>query len=173
VIYLGTFSKTLFPALRIGFMIVPRQVVAQVATAHRTLMRQGRVAEQMALADFIESGRYARHLRRMRKLYETRRDGLVAAIEKHLAGLITVSADAGGMHLSVRLDAPLADVAVSEAAREHGLALSPLSAYCLDGADGRDPVRYNGFLLGYAEATPEASDALMATLAEVLKSMLD
>ncbi|MFD1560794.1 PLP-dependent aminotransferase family protein [Paraburkholderia silviterrae] len=172
VIYLGTFSKTLFPALRIGFMIVPRQVVAQVATAHRTLMRQGRVAEQAALADFIESGRYARHLRRMRKLYETRRDGLVAAIEKHLAGLITVSADAGGMHLSVRLDAPLTDVAVSEAARSHGLALSPLSAFCLDGPDGREPVRYNGFLLGYAEATPEASDALMATLAGVLRAML-
>ncbi|HKT99192.1 MAG TPA: PLP-dependent aminotransferase family protein [Paraburkholderia sp.] len=175
VIYLGTFSKTLFPALRIGFMIVPRQVVEQVATAHRTLMRQGRAAEQAALADFIESGRYARHLRRMRKLYETRRDGLVAAIEKHLAGLITVSADAGGMHLSVRLDAPLTDAAVSEAARKHGLALSPLSAFCLDGprgADGRGPVRYNGFLLGYAEATPEISDALMATLAGVLKSML-
>ena len=172
VIYLGTFSKTLFPALRIGFMIVPRQVMAQVATAHRTLMRQGRVAEQAALADFIESGRYARHLRRMRKLYETRRDGLVAAIEKHLAGLMTVSADAGGMHLSVRLDAPLADVAVSEAARTHGLALSPLSAFCLDGPDGRDPVRYNGFLLGYAEATPEASDTLMATLARLLESML-
>ncbi|MFX1764504.1 PLP-dependent aminotransferase family protein [Paraburkholderia sp. A1RI-2L] len=172
VIYLGTFSKTLFPALRLGFMIVPRQVVAQVAAAHRTLMRQGRVAEQAALADFIESGRYARHLRRMRKLYETRRDGLVAAIEKHLAGLMTVSADAGGMHLSVRLDAPLADVAVSEAARAHGLALSPLSAFCLDGEEGRDAVRYNGFLLGYAEATPEASDALMAALAGVLEEML-
>lgn len=181
VIYLGTFSKTLFPALRIGFMIVPRQVAAQVAMAHRTLMRQGRVAEQAALADFIESGRYARHLRRMRKLYETRRDGLVAAIEKHLAGLITVSADAGGMHLSVRLDAPVSDVAVSEAARKHGLALSPLSTFCLDGPDGRDGgdgengherVRYNGFLLGYAEATPEASDTLMATLAGVLREML-
>ncbi|CAB3807983.1 HTH-type transcriptional regulatory protein GabR [Paraburkholderia caffeinitolerans] len=175
VIYLGTFSKTLFPALRLGFMIVPRQVVAQVAAAHRTLMRQGRVAEQAALADFIESGRYARHLRRMRKLYETRRDGLVAAIEKHLAGLMTVSADAGGMHLSVRLDAPLADAAVSEAARACGLALSPLSAFCLDGEEGRlnrEAVRYNGFLLGYAEATPEASDALMSALAEVLKAML-
>jgi GntR family transcriptional regulator/MocR family aminotransferase len=178
VIYLGTFSKTLFPALRIGFMIVPRQLAAQVATAHRTLMRQGRVAEQAALAEFIESGRYARHLRRMRKLYETRRDGLVAAIETHLAGLMTVSADAGGMHLSVRLDAPLEDVAVSEAARARGLALSPLSAFCLDGVDGADgtagadSVRYNGFLLGYAEATPEAADALMATLAEVLREML-
>ncbi|MFP3740890.1 aminotransferase class I/II-fold pyridoxal phosphate-dependent enzyme, partial [Burkholderia sp. SIMBA_019] len=75
VIYLGTFSKTLFPALRMGFMIVPRQVVEQVDMAHRTLVRQGRVADQRALAEFIESGRYARHLRRMRKLYLARRDG--------------------------------------------------------------------------------------------------
>jgi GntR family transcriptional regulator / MocR family aminotransferase len=147
-------------------MIVPRQVVTQMETAHRTLKRQGRVAEQLALADFIESGRYARHLRRMRKLYLARRDGLVAAIEKHLAGLMTVSADAGGMHLSVRLDAPLDDVAVSEAARAHGLALSPLSAYCLG------DVPYNGFLLGYAEATPEASDSLMEALGRVMRGML-
>ncbi|WP_321785982.1 PLP-dependent aminotransferase family protein [Paraburkholderia sp. J94] len=169
VIYLGTFSKTLFPALRMGFMIVPRQVVEQVDMAHRTLVRQGRVADQRALAEFIESGRYARHLRRMRKLYLTRRDGLVAAIDKHLGGLMTVSADAGGMHLSVRLDAPLDDVSVSEAAREHGLALSPLSAYCLDAPDAE---HYNGFLLGYAEASPEDSDALMATLARVVRAML-
>ncbi len=173
VIYLGTFSKTLFPALRIGFMIVPRQIVTQMETAHRTLVRQGRVAEQRALADFIESGRYARHLRRMRKLYLARRDGLVAAIEKHLAGLMTVSADAGGMHLSVRLDAPVDDVAVSEAARAHGLALSPLSAYCLRGLAESGTAPYNGFLLGYAEATPEASDALMQTLAEVVKAMIE
>ncbi|MFP3796000.1 PLP-dependent aminotransferase family protein [Paraburkholderia sp. SIMBA_027] len=169
VIYLGTFSKTLFPALRMGFMIVPRQVVEQVDMAHRTLVRQGRVADQRALAEFIESGRYARHLRRMRKLYLARRDGLVAAIDKHLCGLMTVSADAGGMHLSVRLDAPLDDVAVSEAAREHGLALSPLSAYRLEAPD---TAPYNGFLLGYAEATPEDSDALMATLARVVRAML-
>ncbi|MEX3840598.1 PLP-dependent aminotransferase family protein [Paraburkholderia sp. BR10882] len=169
VIYLGTFSKTLFPALRIGFMIVPRRVAAQFAQAHHTLVRQGRVAEQLALAEFIESGRYARHLRRMRKLYEERRDGLVAAIDKHLAGVMTVSADAGGMHLSVRLDAPLADADVSEAARAHGLHLSPLSAYCVDAPDA---ARYNGFLLGYAETPPEVADALMQTLARIVRERL-
>ncbi len=169
VIYLGTFSKTLFPALRIGFMIVPRRVAAQFAQAHHTLVRQGRVAEQLALAEFIESGRYARHLRRMRKLYEERRDGLVAAIDKHLAGVMTVSADAGGMHLSVRLDAPLADADVSEAARAHGLHLSPLSAYCVDAPDA---ARYNGFLLGYAETPPQVADALMQTLARIVRERL-
>jgi GntR family transcriptional regulator / MocR family aminotransferase len=73
------------------------------------------------------------------------------------------------MHLSVRLDAPLEDCAVSEAARAHGLALSPLSAFCLDAPQA---VRYNGFLLGYAEATPDASDKLMATLAGVVRGMM-
>ena len=169
VIYLGTFSKTLFPALRIGFMIVPQRVVAPFARAHLTLVRQGRVAEQLALADFIESGRYSRHLRRMRKLYEERRDGLVAAIDKHLAGMMTVSADAGGMHLSVRLDAPLADVEVSEAARAHGLQLSPLSSYCLDAPDA---ARYNGFLLGYAETPPRVADTLIQTLAQIVRERL-
>lgn len=169
VIYLGTFSKTLFPALRLGFMIVPPGVTAQVAVANRTLMRQGRLTEQHALAEFIESGRYARHLRRMRKLYEERRDGLVAAIDKYLSGILTISADAGGMHLSVRLDAPLADVDVSRAARAHGLFLSPLSAFCLDTPDA---ARYNGFLLGYAEASPAAADAQMQTLARVVHECL-
>ncbi|WP_321911655.1 PLP-dependent aminotransferase family protein [Paraburkholderia sp. J11-2] len=169
VIYLGTFSKTLFPALRIGFMIVPQRVAAQFAQAHHTLMRQGRVAEQLALAEFIESGRYARHLRRMRKLYEERRDGLVAAIDKHLAGMMTVSADAGGMHLSVRLDVPLSDAEVSEAARAQGLHLSPLSAYCVDAPDA---TRYNGFLLGYAETPPYVADTLMQTLARIVRERL-
>jgi len=170
VIYLGTFSKTVFPALRIAFMVVPADVADQVAAAIGTLERQGRVAEQMALAEFIESGRYARHLRRMRKLYEERRDGLVAAIERHLAGVVTVSDDAGGMHLSVRLDAPLRDVDVSTAARAHGLHLSPLSVYCLSAPD---VAQYNGFLLGYAEAPPPVADALIATLARVIRELVD
>ncbi len=170
VVYLGTFSKTMFPALRIGFLVVPPDVTEQVAAAIGTLERQGRVAEQTALAEFIESGRYARHLRRMRKLYEERRDGLVAAIGRHLAGMLTVSADAGGMHLSARLDAPLRDVDVSTAARVHGLHLSPLSAYCLGGPD---MPRYNGFLLGYAEAPPPVADALMATLARVIRELAE
>ncbi len=169
VIYLGTFSKTMFPALRVGFMIVPSRLAAAVDVALNTIVRQGRVAEQVALAEFIGSGRYARHLRRMRRLYQQRRDALVAAIGRHLDGFVTVSADAGGMHLTVRLDAPLRDVEVSEAALAHGLQLAPLSSYCLS-AD--DSARYNGFLLGYAEAAPHEADALMATLARVIREQL-
>jgi GntR family transcriptional regulator / MocR family aminotransferase len=70
----------------------------------------------------------------------------------------------------VRLDAPLRDVNVSTAARAHGLHLSPLSAYCLSAPD---TAQYNGFLLGYAEAPPPVADALMATLARVIRELVD
>jgi GntR family transcriptional regulator / MocR family aminotransferase len=168
VIYLGTFSKTIFPALRMGFMIVPAHVAKEVDTAHSELARQGRVAEQMALADFIESGKYARHLRRMRRLYQERRAALVAALERHMGDLVTVSSDSGGMHLTVRLDVPLRDVDVTETTRAHGLTVAPLSTFC----DSRtDSTRYNGFMLGYAGIAPADADALVARLAQIVRSL--
>jgi GntR family transcriptional regulator/MocR family aminotransferase len=169
VIYLGTFSKTIFPALRMGFMIVPAHVAQEVHAAHSEIARQGRVAEQMALADFIESGKYARHLRRMRRIYQQRRAALVAALERHMGDLVTVSSDSGGMHLTVRLDAPLVDADVTVATRAHGLTIAPLSTYC---DPATDSTRYNGFMLGYAGIAPEDADALVARLAQIVRSLL-
>jgi GntR family transcriptional regulator / MocR family aminotransferase len=168
VIYLGTFSKTIFPALRMGFMIVPAHVAQEVHAAHSEIARQGRVAEQMALADFIESGKYARHLRRMRRIYQQRRAALAAALERHMGDLVTVSSDSGGMHLTVRLDAPLVDADVTIATRAHGLTIAPLSTYC---DPATDSTRYNGFMLGYAGIAPEAADALVARLAQIVRSL--
>jgi GntR family transcriptional regulator/MocR family aminotransferase len=168
VIYLGTFSKTIFPALRMGFMIVPAHVAKEVEVAHSEIARQGRVAEQIALADFIESGKYARHLRRMRRMYQERRAALVAALERHMADLVTISSDSGGMHLTVRLDAPLVDADVTEVTRAHGLTIASLSTYC----DARtDSTRYNGFMLGYASIPPEDADGLVARLAQIVRSL--
>ena len=170
VIYLGTFSKTMFPALRMGFMIVPAHLVAQVDATLSEIARQGRVAEQIALADFIDSGKYARHLRRMRRLYQQRRCALVEAIERHMGDLVTVSSDGGGMHLTVRLDAPLHDHDVSAATRKHGLHIAALSAFCQQPA--KDAARYNGFMLGYAGVKPHEADALVARLAAVVRGLL-
>jgi GntR family transcriptional regulator/MocR family aminotransferase len=167
VIYLGTFSKTMFPALRMGFMVVPAHMVTEVDGALSEIARQGRVAEQIALADFIESGKYARHLRRMRRIYQQRRASLVAAVERHMGDLVTVSSDSGGMHLTVRLDAPLLDRDVSEATHKHGLYITPLSTYCDPATDG---TQYNGFMLGYAGVAPEEADALVARLAQIVRS---
>jgi GntR family transcriptional regulator/MocR family aminotransferase len=105
----------------------------------------------------------------MRRVYQQRRAALVEAMGRQMAGLVTVSADAGGMHLSVRLDAPVNDVAVSDAAREQGLLVSPLSIFCLR---AEDAARYNGFLLGYAEIAPQHADALVARLADIIRRLM-
>lgn len=169
VIYLGTFSKTMFPALRMGFMVVPAHLAEQVDGTLSEIARQGRVAEQIALADFIESGKYARHLRRMRRLYQQRRGALVEALERHMSDLVTISSDSGGMHLTVRLDAALRDQDVIAATREHGLHIAALSAFCHHPA--RDAARYNGFMLGYAGIEPQDADALVARLAAVVRGL--
>jgi GntR family transcriptional regulator / MocR family aminotransferase len=168
VVYLGTFSKTMFPALRIGFMIVPANLAPEIGGVIGEMSRQGRVADQVALADFIESGKYARHLRRMRRIYQQRREAMVEAIHAHMRDLVTVSSDGSGMHLTMRLDAPLQDSDASAALRARGIAVSPLSQYC---HQGEDAMRYNGFMLGYAGVRPDKADALVGELASAIRSL--
>jgi GntR family transcriptional regulator/MocR family aminotransferase len=168
VVYLGTFSKTMLPALRIGFMIVPANLATEIGGVIGEMSRQGRVADQIALADFIESGKYARHLRRMRRIYQQRREAVVGAIDAHMRDLVTVSSDGSGMHLTMRLDAPLRDRDASAALREKGISVSPLSTYCHRGEDAE---RFNGFLLGYAAVRPDKADRLVAELAAAIRSL--
>ncbi|MEE2979420.1 MAG: PLP-dependent aminotransferase family protein [Pseudomonadota bacterium] len=168
VVYLGTFSKMLFPALRLGYMVVPPALVPALKKTAGALMLRGRVAEQLALAEFIEAGHFTRHLRRMRHLYGERRDALQAAIERHLDGIVTVSGGAGGMHLSARLDAPVPDTEVSRAARAHGMVLRPLSRFCLPGTL---TAQYNGLVLGYGNVPAEAMDGLVKRMRDVIESV--
>ncbi|WP_179404468.1 PLP-dependent aminotransferase family protein [Burkholderia guangdongensis] len=145
VCYLGTFSKTMFPGLRLGFMVIPPMLVDRFGNTLRELVHRGHSAEQLAMADFIESGLFARHLRKMRTLYAHRRDCLDAMLARHLGGSLTVRANPGGMHLSAELTVPLSDADVARYALAQRLRLHPLSGYRV--GDGR---AYNGFVLGYA-----------------------
>ncbi len=169
VVYVGTFSKTLFPALRLGFTVVPTAMAPALLGAIAAAGMRGRLAEQAALADFIESGQFTLHLRRMRQLYARRREALQAALARHLQGVVTVSGGAGGMHLSVRLEAPVTDVAVSRAARAQGLGLRPLSPFCLPGTGG---AHYNGFVLGYAGMPVEQADELVRRMGRVIAQVV-
>jgi len=169
VIYLGTFSKTLFPALRLGYMVVPAHLATPMGMAMGQIARRGRVVEQVALADFMDSGQFALHLRRMRRLYAQRRDALQTALHKHLGAAMTISGGAGGMHLSVRLNLALADTAVSEAAQQYGLVVPAISAYCLPGAPGP---HYNGFVLGYAGVPVEKMDSQVKRLAQLIDGLI-
>jgi GntR family transcriptional regulator/MocR family aminotransferase len=168
VVYLGTFSKVMFPALRIGFMVVPPALAPLLRHAANRLMLRGRVAEQLALADFIEAGHFTRHLRRMRRLYVERRAALHEALEKNLSGALTVSGGAGGMHLSARLDLPIADTEVSRVARTRGLVLRPLSRFCLPGTEAH----YNGLVLGYGSVSASRMDGLAKLIGEVLEAVV-
>ncbi|RKU03930.1 PLP-dependent aminotransferase family protein [Burkholderia sp. Nafp2/4-1b] len=168
VIYLGTFSKVMFPALRLGFMVVPPALAQPLRDAAGALMLQGRAVEQRALADFIDAGHFTRHLRRMRRVYAERRDALHDALARRLSTQLTVSGGAGGMHLSARLDVPVADTELSRVAQAHGLVLRPLSSFCLPGtAHG-----YNGLVLGYGGVPAERMDALARRIGEMIDRVL-
>ena len=104
VIYIGTFSKIMFPGLRIGYVVLPEELVEPLTRAKWLVDRQTPVLEQAALADFMREGHLERHIRRMRRLYGRRREVLVEAIEKSFGKQAHISGDAAGMHLLVRFE---------------------------------------------------------------------
>lgn len=143
VIYAGTFSKTLFPGLRVGYLVVPRALSAAFSEAAAHAQRPGHGVEQAALADFIRRGHYTAHLRRMRQRYEARQRALRAALVRHPGPETRVSGGEAGLHLTLWLPDTLSDVAVCQAAQAQGLSPRPLSDYAMA------PARCNGILLGY------------------------
>jgi len=165
VAYLASFSKLLFPALRLSYVVLPEALVpaaeARMAAAHdrASLLGQG------ALARFIADGHFTTHLRRTRLLYARRQEAMLASIDRHLSRWLGCAPDPGGMHLVARLPRGLDDRAVVAAAARAGLAVSPLST-CYAGRHKR-----HGLILGYA-GTPEGeidpACAKLARLAGVL-----
>jgi GntR family transcriptional regulator/MocR family aminotransferase len=149
VIYIGTFSKVMFPGLRLGYLVVPPGLVEAFTTARRLMDVQSPIVPQAALADFIEQGHFARHLRRMRTLYGERMRLLVETAGKHLKGLLDIETPEAGMHTVGWLPEGVDDVAAFEAAVRHEVELTPLSKYYL----GRCP--HPGLVLGFAATSEE------------------
>ncbi|MBB3225309.1 MocR-like pyridoxine biosynthesis transcription factor PdxR [Pseudoduganella umbonata] len=163
VLYCGTFSKTMFPGLRIGYLVVPPGLAPQLALLRAQSAAAGRVAEQLALAEFVTSGQFLLHLRRMRRLYRERRDALVAALEKHLGRIATVHGASAGMHLSLRLPDWLPDEAIRDRARQEGIVVNALSTHAV-----QDGAAWNGLMLGYAQVPAAVMDGLVKRLAAVI-----
>jgi GntR family transcriptional regulator/MocR family aminotransferase len=144
VIYLGTFSKVMFPSLCLAYLVVPGDLVDAFVAARVLVNRHAPSLEQAALTDFIGDGHFVRHIRRMRGLYAERQATLVAAAERHLAGLVAVMPTETGLHLVGQLPPEADDRAVSQAAARQAVVAPPLSPFCL----GQPP--YPGLLLGFA-----------------------
>jgi GntR family transcriptional regulator/MocR family aminotransferase len=163
VIYIGTFSKTLFPSLRIGYLVMPPDLVDRFATV-RNLMDLGSPHfYQAVLSDFMSEGHFARHIRRMRLLYGERRAALVDCLRKEFGSTLEILGAEAGMHLVVILPKELSDVKIAHKAVREKLWLWPLSLHYL-GSDTRQ-----GFVLGFSstavEEMPSAVHRLHALLA--------
>jgi GntR family transcriptional regulator/MocR family aminotransferase len=159
VIYLGTVSKTLAPALRLGWMVLPSRLVGDVTAAKSADDAGSPTLDQVALARLLESGAYDRHLRQCRRRYRSRRDALVAAVARHLPSARVVGV-AAGLHAIVRLPEALDGAALIAAARRRSVGVYPLGlAY-----DAPRPV-HDGLVLGYADLTEPAIDEGVRRLA--------
>jgi GntR family transcriptional regulator/MocR family aminotransferase len=143
VIYIGTCSKVLFPALRLGYLVIPKDLVAAFRTARGSIDMFSSTLLQVALTDFIREGHFARHIRRMRMLYKDRCATLVEAIQLRLGAQLEVIGSDAGLHLAGLLPPGVDDRAVARKAADIGVAVNPLSTCYVE-----RPSR-GGLILGY------------------------
>jgi GntR family transcriptional regulator/MocR family aminotransferase len=148
VLYLGTFSKALFPSLRLGYLVVPPDLVDAFTAARSVIDRQAATLTQAVVADFLDEGHFVRHIRRMRTLYGERQETLLRAARREFGGLLEVCPCATGMHLVGWLLDGRDDRQASRAAAAVGVEAPPLANYCVEHR-GR-----GGLMLGYACAEP-------------------
>ena len=165
VIYVGTFSKVLFPALRMGYIVIPRDLIPAFRAAREAMDIFPPGLMQAVLTDFIAEGHFARHIRRMRMLYAERRRALVGAIAKHIGDGLEIVGEEAGMHLVGLLPSGADDMVVSKRAAEAGIAAMPLSSCCL-----RRP-RRGGLVLGYASSSPEQLRDAVRKMAEIVHAV--
>lgn len=168
VVYLGSFSKVMFPSLRLAYLVVPPALTEAVRAVSMGLDDHPSAIQQPALAAFMEEGHFASHIRKTRRLYAARQQALLAAAGRHLDGLLALAPDEAGMHLVARLAPALAarmdDREAAARAAQAGLTAPPLSAFF----HGKPTER--GLLLGYAAVAEDAMDGAVARLAGALSS---
>lgn len=170
VIHVGTFSKTLSPQLRLGYMVLPPSLVDTFAAAKRLADRHTATGVQRALAVLLEDGSYGRHVRRIRRLQQGRQRALVEALAAHLGDRVEVQGAASGLHLVAWFpDVPArAEPALVQAARRRGVRVYPIGPlYHPD----KPPKRPAGLVMGYALLELAAIDEGVRRLAAALRGL--
>jgi GntR family transcriptional regulator / MocR family aminotransferase len=165
VIYMGTVSKTLAPALRLGWIVAPAHLTGKLIEQRAMADHGSPTLDQLALARLLDSGAYDRHLRQARRRYRARRDALVRAVGEHLPGA-RVTGVAAGLAAIVRLGRPVDGLALAAAARSRGVGVYPLGYGYLEPRPLDD-----GLVLGYANLAEPAIEEGIRRLAAVLAEM--
>lgn len=162
VLYIGTFSKTLFPSLRLGYLVAPHALIEPLLAVRRFVDLHIPILEQMALADFINEGHFARHLRQMRQHYSHRRNILAETLRAQLGALLEIYTPEAGMHLVGWLPPGKDDSKAASLAAHAGLNVTAISRYSLE------PLVRGGLLFGYAGTNEEGIELGVAKLAAAL-----
>jgi GntR family transcriptional regulator/MocR family aminotransferase len=169
-IYIGTFTKSLFPGLRIGYMVLPPSLVAPMTVARTLLDGHSAPIPQLTLARFIEGGHFGAHVRTMRTVYAERRDVLARLVRQHLADFVAPKVPAGGMQMPCLFIRDIPEQEAVDSARRAGIDLLGLTA--LHASNPRSPSKARaGFLMGFAAHAPHELDAAVKTLAHVLRAL--
>jgi GntR family transcriptional regulator/MocR family aminotransferase len=163
VVYVGSFSKVVFPALRIGYLVVPPALRDAFVAAREALDLFSPTLYQLALADFLREGHFARHLRRMRGIYLRRREALLEGLEQHCSGALTVLNADAGLHVATLLADGVDDVEVVRRMAARELTATALST-CYAG-----PARRSGLLLGFGGSDERVLSAATHALGAILR----
>lgn len=166
VLYLGTFSKVLFPSLRLGYMVLPQALVPIFSRAKWLADRQVPSLEQAVLAEFIAEGHLERHIRQMRSRYDQRRQALVTALQTHFGTRATILGDRAGLHMMVRFQTEMPDAALIERAEQAGIGLISAAPQYLGDSPGHE------FIFSFTELDEVTIATGIETLASIFAQCL-
>lgn len=167
VIYVGTFSKTLFPALRLGFFLAPPPLVDVFNRVSKALLQGVPSSHQAVVADFMQDGHFATHIRRMREIYAERHQVLCDTTQERLSGLLDIVPTDTGLHTIGRIPKNWDEVEIATAALEKNIVVTPIKSYCIA------PTDQKGLVLGFSGIPPSEIIDGVKTLAEVLETIIE
>ncbi|SBW04795.1 Transcriptional regulator, GntR family [uncultured Alphaproteobacteria bacterium] len=165
-LYIGTFTKSLFPGLRIGYLVLPPQLVKPMTAARTLLDGHTATIAQLTLARFIEGGHFGAYVRAMRGVYAQRLDALAGLVRKHLSEFVEPCVPIGGLQMPCRLTCGIPEPLAVDAARRVGIELLGVSTLHAD-ADAAEP----GLLMGFAAYTPAEMEIAVEKLAHALRTV--